>query len=159
MVIDADGLNNLARVKIDLSQHAGERVFTPHPGEFQRLAGQKFSLRREMEDFAVEFARRNRCVVLLKGQHSLVTDGIRSYLNGTGNEGMATAGAGDVLTGIIASMIGQKMECFDSTQVGCYLHGLAADLYAEQNLPASLIATDLIDFLPKAMARLAEQTT
>ena len=83
--------------------------------------------------------------MVLKGPQTLVTDGERSYNNESGNEGMATAGAGDVLTGIIASFIGQKVEPFEAAKSGCYVHGMAGDIYIEEYAAASLIATDLID--------------
>ena len=154
VIVDADGLNNLADSGADLSKHAGPRILTPHEGEFLRLVNVESKGRTELEELAVRMAREMQIVVLLKGPRTLVTDGQKTYRNKTGNEGMATAGAGDVLTGIIASLIGQKMDCFDAAEVGTYLHGLAGDLYAEKTNSASMLATDLINRLPKAMAEL-----
>lgn len=162
VVLDADAINCLAAgraegaSRTDLTQHAGARIFTPHPVEFERLTGRKFKRRAEMEDYAIETARRTEAVVVLKGPKSLVTDGTRIYRNQTGNQGMATGGSGDVLTGMIASLVGQKMTAFESAQNSCYLHGLAGDVYAEQSSAASLIATDLIEQLPAAMERLSK---
>ena len=158
VVLDADAINNLVDGNVDWAEHAADRILTPHPGEFCRIAGQQFDNRSDMEEEAIDFARRMGLVVLLKGPKTLVTNGERQYRNETGNAGMATAGSGDVLTGIITSLIGQKMNAFDSTQIGAYLHGLSGDIYAEQLHSASLVATDLIDCLPEAMNRLAEQT-
>lgn len=158
VVLDADAINNLVDSKIDWAAHAGERILTPHPGEFSRVAGQDFEKRSDMEEFAIDFARRMQLNLLLKGPKTLVTNGERHYRNSSGNAGMATAGSGDVLTGVIASLIGQKMDSFDSAQIGAYVHGLAGDIYSELNHSASLIATDLIDHLPDAFNRLAEFT-
>ena len=155
LVVDADGINNLVDAKVDLAKHVGPRVLTPHQGEFVRLSGRKFIRRSEMDEHAIVMARRNEVTILLKGPRSLVTNGTKKYWNESGNAGMATAGAGDVLTGIVASLIGQKMDVFASTQNGCYLHGLAGDLFAENSCSASLIATDLIEYLPDAINKLA----
>ena len=154
MIVDADGLNNLAESGADLAKHEGPRILTPHEGEFLRLVDVGSSNRSELEKHAGRFARESKTVVLLKGPKTLVTDGERIYHNKSGNVGMATAGSGDVLTGIISSLIGQKMDVFESAEVGCYLHGLAGDLYAERTNSASMVATDLIDELPRAMAEL-----
>ncbi len=158
VVVDADGINNLVDANIDWSIHAGDRIMTPHPGEFSRMVGETAHRRSEMELQATEMARRSQVVILLKGHRSHVTNGERSHRNETGNAGMATAGSGDVLTGIIASLIGQKMDVFESAAIASHLHGLAADAYSESQHSASLIATDLIEFLPAAMAELAEQS-
>ena len=156
IVLDADAINNLVDSKIDWAAHTGERILTPHPGEFSRIADQSFEKRIEMEEYAIDFARRTGVNLLLKGPRTLVTNGERHYRNSSGNAGMATAGSGDVLTGVIASLIGQKMDAFDSAQIGAYVHGLAGDIYSELNHSASLIATDLIDYLPDALRRLEE---
>ncbi len=93
-----------------------------------------------------------RCgiVVVLKGHRTLVTDGARQTINTTGNPGMATGGTGDVLTGLIAALVGQHLGPFDAARLGAYLHGLAGDLAAEELGEASLIASDLVQYLPKA---------
>lgn len=159
MIVDADALNNLAEANVGLSKHQGPRVLTPHEGEFLRLTHGQTEMsgnsRSELEQQALRLARENNLVVVLKGPRTFVTDGERKYQNRSGNEGMATAGSGDVLTGTIASMIGQKIEVFEAAEVGCYLHGLAGDIFAESQANASaLMATDLLEFLPKAMAEL-----
>ena len=152
IVLDADGLNNLADQPEALRHHAGPVVVTPHPGEFGRLlgigAGDVQANRREL---AVRFARDRRVSVVLKGHGTLVTDGQCLYVNSTGNPGMATAGSGDVLTGIIAALIGQGLDPFGAARLGVYLHGLAGDLAAAVVGEVSLIATDLIDYLPRAI--------
>ncbi len=93
-------------------------------------------------------------VVLLKGVNTVVTDGRRIYVNNTGNPGMATGGAGDVLTGVIAALIGQKLPAFEAAQLGAYVHGLAGDIARDQNGEISLIAGDLVDSLPDAFYHL-----
>ncbi len=152
MVIDADGLNALTGQTEKLADAVGVRVITPHPGEFSRLVGvDTKTVQAKREELAVDFARRMKCIVVLKGHQTIVTDGERVYLNATGNPGMATGGSGDVLTGLLAALLGQKLEPFDAVQLAVYLHGLAGDHARDQIGEASLIATDLIDFLPAAM--------
>ena len=148
LVVDADGLNALAN---QTSVAFGtQSILTPHPGEFQRLAGREFPDRKSMETAATAFAESRQVVVVLKGHRTLVTDGNRVHHNSTGNPGMATGGSGDVLTGIIVALLGQGLEPFDAAALGCHLHGLAGDLAAQQIGEVSLIATDIIDYLPEA---------
>lgn len=152
LVLDADGLNAWARLPHD-AEGLGRQaplICTPHPGEMRRL-DPRVPLCREQQ--AAEFAQRRNCTVVLKGQATVVTDGKRLYRNTTGNPGMGTGGSGDVLTGLIAALLGQGLEPFSAAQLGVYLHGLAGDLAAERIGEVSLIATDLIDFLPEAFLR------
>jgi NAD(P)H-hydrate epimerase len=158
-VLDADGLNLLARTGRPRPRSDAELVLTPHPGEFQRLA-QPLGIRQRPTDLdtradaAAELARAHRGTVLLKGRHTVVTDGDRLYVNQTGNPALATAGSGDVLTGLIAALIAQGMTGFDAAVLGAHLHGLAADRWAGQHGPRGLRAPDLADALPGAFARL-----
>ena len=149
MVIDADGLNALAADRDVLARPGGPRVLTPHPGEFARLIGQKLEA-SQRQAAAVELAARCGIVVVLKGHRTLITDGHRQAINNTGNPGMATGGTGDVLTGLITALWCQGLQPFDAARLGVYLHGLAGDLAAEELGQVSLIASDLIRFLPKA---------
>lgn len=151
IVVDADGLNALADEVFDLSVHAGQRILTPHPGEFQRLTQTKFTNRSDLEQAATEMAKAERVVVVLKGNQTFVTDGVHEYRNDTGNPGMATAGSGDVLTGMITSLIGQGLGAFQASCLGVYLHGVAGDFAAESKGQTSLIATDLIELVPAAI--------
>jgi NAD(P)H-hydrate repair Nnr-like enzyme with NAD(P)H-hydrate dehydratase domain len=98
-------------------------------------------------------ARSTGAVVLLKGHRTVITDGHRFAVNTTGNPAMATAGSGDVLTGVIASLIGQKFSAIDAAVLGAHLHGMAGDLAAEAIGPAGIVATDIISQLPQALAR------
>jgi len=156
MVVDADGLNLLASLS-DPGTYPADRVaFTPHPGEAARLLktkglsmepAQDASARRAM---AIALHQAYGATIVLKGSGTIVTNGTRIYVNETGNAGMATGGAGDVLTGMIAALIGQGMEVFEAAILGAYLHGLAGDFAAGELGRWSLTALDLIEFLPEA---------
>jgi len=153
MVVDADGLNALATQPDVLGDHAAPRILTPHPGEFARLTGRKLAEkpgRDEQEEAAVELAARANVIVVLKGRYTLVTDGSDRYKNTTGNPGMATGGSGDVLTGLITALTGQGLSPYDAARLGVYLHGLAGDFAASEHGEVSMIASDLVDFLPDA---------
>lgn len=150
MVVDADALNALAQQPEILSQAAGPRVLTPHPGEFGRLTGRDSIPLDERETLAIQFAARTGVVLVLKGHHTVITDGQRIALNTTGNPGMATGGTGDILTGIITALVGQKLAPYEAARLGCHVHGLAGDLAASELGEISLIASDLIKFLPTA---------
>lgn len=152
MVVDADGLYHLAETK---PPFAGPKVYTPHTGEMARLIGRDVAWVNDHRDEAVD-----EClaiyggVVVLKGHRSIVaTNGERIY-NETGNAGMATAGSGDVLTGIITALLAQGLNCFQAARLGVYIHGLAGDLAALHKSKWGLIASDLIDYLPEAFLRL-----
>ncbi len=153
MIVDADGLNVLADAEIDLTAHEGQRILTPHPGEFQRLAGTKITNRTEMEQAAKRLADSANVIMVLKGSCTYVTDGLRQYRNATGNPGMATAGSGDVLTGVITSLVGQGLPAFDAAVLGVYIHGIAGDFAAEAIGETSLIATDIVESLPVAFKK------
>jgi len=150
MVCDADALNALATAREALGQHAGPRILTPHPGEFARLVGQDYPA-EERAVAAQELAGRCHAVVVLKGHRTFVTDGRRHWHNSTGNPGMATGGSGDSLTGLVTALACQHLEPYDAARLGVYLHGLAGDLAASELGTASLIASDIIKFLPAAM--------
>ena len=150
-VIDADGLNAFADQAADFAKAEAPRVLTPHVGEAARLLGARTAqVLADRENCAVELARRTQAVVVLKGPGSLVTDGVRLYCNDTGNPGMATAGSGDVLTGTIASLLAQGMPAFEGAVLGVHLHGLAGDLAALELGEHGMIASDILDRLPRA---------
>ena len=153
IVIDADGLNTLASAGPWRANRPSQVVVTPHAGEMRRLlagAGLKKDV-GDREGCARALADATNSVVTLKGAGTVVTDGQRTYINRTGHSGMATAGAGDVLTGVIASLIGQGMPTFEAAVLGVYLHGLAGDLAGERLGCVSIIATDLVDALAEAV--------
>src|SRR5439155_18212461 len=149
MVIDADGLNALAAVDDGLSQPAGPRILTPHPGEFARLAKTPTDAQPTRDDQiaqAKQLAAQHKIVILLKGHRTIITDGSRLAENTTGNPGMATGGTGDVLTGVITALVCQKLSPFDAAVLGAHVHGLAGDLAAAELGQVSLIASDLVHF-------------
>lgn len=150
-VFDADALNALSARPQVLRRPGGPRILTPHPGEFQRLIGATTRLPRdELERQAVRLAGEAGIVVLLKGHHTLVTDGRRQAHNTTGNPGMATGGTGDVLTGLTTALLCQHLTPFDAARLAAHLHGLAGDLAAEEQGQVSMIASDLLRWLPAA---------
>ena len=156
-VLDADALNNLAGQTDILATLRRPVILTPHPGEFSRLTGRPTEeIQADRETHALAFAGSARnLVVVLKGSETIVTDGRRLYTNTTGNPGMATGGAGDVLTGVIAALIAQKLDPFDAAVLGVYAHGLAGDIARDQNGEVGLIAGDIVDSLADAFHHLA----
>ena len=151
-VVDADALTVLAGELQVLSDTKADLILTPHPGEFERLSGVKPSNKiHERIASARKFAIEHQTMLVLKGSPTVVADinGI-VYVNSTGNNGMATGGSGDVLSGIIGSLLAQGMNSIDAAVAGVYLHGLAGDYAADELGVRSLIASDIIDFLPEA---------
>jgi ADP-dependent NAD(P)H-hydrate dehydratase len=155
LLIDADGLNNLAGIKDWPAKLKAEVILTPHPGEMKRLWAGLFreQLPSERQQQAIQLSQKTKTVVALKGAGTVVTDGEQAYINKTGNPGMATAGSGDVLTGVITALIGQGLSNFDATMLGVYIHGLAGDIAAEKTGQVSLIATDIADALCDAFIK------
>jgi len=155
LLIDGDGLNNLSRLTGWPKKRRADLVLTPHPGEMKRLGSGLFreEMPQDRQQTASQIAQVTQAVTILKGAGTVVTDGQRVYVNTTGNPGMATAGAGDILTGVTTALMGQGLSSFDATVLGVYVHGLAGDLAAAQLGQVSLIATDIIDFLPEAFQR------
>jgi len=152
LIVDADGLNNLAGMKKWHKKLKANLILTPHPGEMKRLWSGLFReiLPAERREQAEILAKETGTIVALKGAGTVVTDGEKIYTNTTGNPGMATAGSGDVLTGVITALLGQGLNNFDATVLGVYIHGLAGDIAAKKLGQVSLIATDIIDALPEA---------
>jgi len=155
LVIDADGLNNLCRIKDWPLKLRANLILTPHPGEIKRLWSSVFRERlpSERQQQAGQLAQNSKTIVVLKGAGTVVTDGQRVYINETGNPGMATAGSGDVLTGVITALIGQGLTDFDAAVLGVYIHGLAGDIAAEKAGQISLMTTDIIESLPEAFMK------
>jgi ADP-dependent NAD(P)H-hydrate dehydratase len=155
LVIDADGLNNLAKIKNWPALLKAKLILTPHPGEFKRLWSGllREELPAERQAQAVQLSQRTNAVVVLKGAGTVVTDGEKVHVNKTGNPGMATAGSGDILTGVITALLGQGLSDFDAAVLGVYIHGLAGDIAAEKVGQVSLMTTDIIDSLPDAFLK------
>lgn len=150
-IIDADGINALVN-NTDIIGKMRSVILTPHAAEMARLlktTPTKIQFNRL--DNALEASRRLKSIVVLKGYKTIVTDGENVYVNNTGNPGMATAGSGDVLTGMIASFVAQKFSPFEASQLAVYLHGLAGDIAARRFTEHSLIATDIMDYIPETI--------
>lgn len=164
MVLDADALNILANHRDSLPVAAGPRIFTPHPGEMSRLIGVSIE---EIQDNRVQIARkacelysqeRTDCVMVLKGAGTIITSSSGlTYINTSGNPGMATGGMGDVLTGIIAGLICQGLSCESAAAAGVYLHGIAGDfLYDKQGFGYS--AVELEGNIPRSISQVLNDT-
>jgi NAD(P)H-hydrate epimerase len=153
LLIDADGLNAVAQLGIaHLHRANGPLVLTPHPGEMSRLLGiDTTAVNADRISSARRLAEEGRVTALLKGNHSVIASpsGV-IHINSTGNPGMATAGMGDVLSGIAGSLLGQKLAPFDALSLGVFIHGLAGDLLAQRIGPVGLLAGELADELPGA---------
>ncbi|MCH8823061.1 MAG: NAD(P)H-hydrate dehydratase [Planctomycetes bacterium] len=163
LVIDADAINALAAVPNFFEELAAPAIFTPHPGEYRRIAS---ALNLEVDpideqsriEAAKQLAQRLGCVVVLKGAGTVITDGIEASVNTTGNVALATAGTGDVLTGIIAGLVSQfftgdsaSLSLYDCARLGVYIHGLAADRWAKRSGESGLLANDLLVEIPLVM--------
>ncbi len=159
LVIDADAINMLAGHLDVLTRNSTTKVLTPHPGEMARITGRsKQTIEQDRKRVAVNFAVKYNCALLLKGHATVVasSDG-KSYINKTGNPGMATAGSGDVLTGMIAAFLGQGMSGFDAAKWGAFLHGKAGDFAAQKKSRAAMIAADIIDNIPEAIKEVLKE--
>ncbi|MDY6206598.1 MAG: NAD(P)H-hydrate dehydratase [Prevotella sp.] len=157
IVIDADAINILANHRAWIQQLPKEIIMTPHPKEFERLDGNHSNGDYERLSKARDMAKTLHAYILLKGHYSaLCLPNGNIVFNSTGNSGMATAGSGDVLTGIITALLARGYKREDACLLGMYLHGLAGDLAAEELGKESLIAGDIIDYLPKAFRKLEE---
>jgi NAD(P)H-hydrate epimerase len=158
LVIDADALNALAGNLKSLrlrAKKSGSTVVTPHPGEMGRLLHRgAATVQRDRKAIARKFACDYNVTVVLKGYQTIVADyRAHCYINKTGNPGMATAGSGDVLSGVIAAFLGQKLDAFSAAKYAVYLHGVAGDLAAKEKTQLGLVASDIIDKIPEAIKR------
>lgn len=178
LVIDADALNALAQVRNFHGDFRAHTILTPHPGEYRRLAETLGIARdptsaKDRADAASEMAQRLGCVVVLKGHETVTSDGLNTHVNDTGNVALATAGTGDILTGLIAGLVAQHFKpnlgtgsrqitteqrggltLYDCARLGVHFHGLAADRWAKQHGNAGMLATDLLSLIPDAMIEL-----
>ena len=156
LVLDADGLNAFQGHTGLLKYCKKRAVLTPHPGEFIRLFGGKLSAEDQGRGTrACQLAERFGVFMVLKGHHTIVASPEGEiYLNRTGNPGMATGGTGDILTGILAALLGQNFSFWDAARFGVYLHGLAGDLAKRKTGEVSLTASDILNCLPEAIQRM-----
>lgn len=148
VVVDADGISLLSGHMDILRGRREPTVLTPHDGEFARVGG---AIGEDRMASAAEFARENRCVLLLKGHQTCVTDGKTGYRNRTGNAGMAVGGSGDVLAGMIAGLLGQGMSPLEGAACAAWLHGAAGDLCAWELGQRAMLPTDMLDALPRLL--------
>ena len=148
VVLDADGINVLRAHKDILRGRTGTTILTPHDGEFRRIGGMIGSDRAES---AADLARELGCIVLLKGHETVITDGTICYCNHTGNPGMAVGGSGDVLAGMIVSLVGQGIAPLEAAACGAWLHGAAGDLSASEIGQYGMLPTDMLQVLPRLL--------
>lgn len=148
VVVDADGINLLSGHMDILRGRSAPTVITPHAGEFQRFTGAVITSRRQQ---SAELARKLGIVVVLKGHHTVITDGCAGYINPSGNPGMAVGGSGDVLAGMITALIGQGLTPLDASAVGVWLHGTAGDICAREIGQYGMLPTDMLQVLPRLM--------
>ena len=153
VILDADGLNAFAGDLEALQKLKLKLIITPHPGEMARLWGRRIEeIQPERQKITQETAQLLQCVVVLKGHQTVVVEGGgASYINNTGNPGMASGGTGDVLTGMIAGLAAQGLASYNAAVAGVYLHGLAGDLAAKEKGAYGLIASDLVEKIPYAI--------
>jgi NAD(P)H-hydrate epimerase len=155
LVVDADAINLVARNSALQEMLPPGSILTPHPKEFDRLAGNSANSFERLQK-AVEWAVRFQSYVVLKGANTAIcTPDRQCYFNPTGNPGMATAGSGDVLTGIILGLLAQSYSPLAAALVGVFLHGLSGDIAADQNSQESLIASDIIEHLGSAFKKIS----
>lgn len=148
VVVDADGINLISKHKHILRDRIAPTILTPHDGEFRRLGGMISANRVECASL---LAQDLGCIVLLKGHRTVITDGLRCYVNHTGNAGMATGGSGDVLAGIIVSLLGQGLDPLKAAACGAWLHGRAGDLCAEEIGQYGMLPQDMVNVLPRLL--------
>ena len=148
VVLDADGINVMARHKDILRGRTAPTILTPHDGEFARLGG---VIGEDRVPSARSLARDLNAIVLLKGHETVITDGAEVYVNHTGNPGMAVGGSGDVLSGIIVSLLGQAIAPLEAAACGAWLHGAAGDLCAREIGQYGMLPTDMVETLPRLL--------
>ncbi len=158
-VLDADGLNALSQLANWTSMNQGALVLTPHPGELQRLTGVHAADRAGQIQAAMELSKAAKCVIVVKGAPTVVVNGAQTWENQTGNPGMATGGCGDVLTGIIATLLGQQLSPWDAARLAVHLHGAAGDLAAHRLGEIGMTARDVLQEVPQAFQNYLNEPT
>jgi NAD(P)H-hydrate epimerase len=151
LIIDGGAFSAIGSDVMIIRKRQSPTIITPHPGEMGRITGKTSDqIQAKRRDFATKYAKLSGAVVALKGHDTLVTNGAEVYVNQSGNPGMATAGSGDVLCGVIAALAGQGMAPLEAAKLGVFLHGLAGDLGVAEKGMHGLIASDMIENLPAA---------
>ena len=148
VVLDADGINVMGEHKDILRGRQAPTILTPHDGEFARLGG---NIGTDRMATAASMAKELGCILLLKGHRTCITDGENHYINCTGNPGMAVGGSGDLLSGILVSLLGQGLAPLEAAAVGAWLHGAAGDICAEELGQYGMLPTDMLRVLPRLM--------
>ena len=163
LVIDADGLNILAELDNNstiltplpnplLKERKGTIIITPHPLEAARLLGMKLEdILSDLEGSAIKLCKKYNCITVLKTHRTIICNGNEIFINQHGNSALAKAGSGDVLAGIIAGLLAQKMEATEAAKLGVYLHSRAGEIASEELSEYSVLASDLPQYLPKAI--------
>lgn len=147
IVIDADAINIMA--ELNYNKTVPNSIFTPHPKELSRLLNVSLDeILQNREKYARITSQKYDCITVLKGKDTIVTDGDNIYINTTGSSALSKAGTGDVLTGIISGLLSQHLSCLDAAILGVYLHGRAGDLAESDLSKYSVLASDVIDYLP-----------
>ncbi|MGB7344747.1 MAG: NAD(P)H-hydrate dehydratase [Pirellulaceae bacterium] len=149
-IMDADALNAIAMANWT-DRLGGELVLTPHPGELERLTGVASSNREGQIAAATELSQQTGSVIVVKGGPTVVVSSRETWTNDTGNPGMATAGSGDVLTGVITSLLGQGLSTWDAARLGVWIHGLAGDLAAQKYSQLGMTCREILSELPQAV--------
>ena len=147
VVLDADGINLIAGHKDIVRGRTNPTILTPHAGEFGRLGGNP----EERTVAAEAMAKDLGCILLLKGHHTVITDGGTTYINTTGNPGMAVGGSGDMLAGIITALLGQGIAPLEAAACGAWLHGAAGDICAAEIGQYGMLPTDMLNVLPRLL--------
>lgn len=147
VILDADGINLLAGHTDILRGRQADTILTPHPGEFARIGGDP----GRRINSALALAKELNSIILLKGHRTVITDGDTVYINPTGNPGMAVGGCGDILAGMITSLVGQKLPSLEAAACGAWLHGRAGDLCAENLGQYGMLPSDMLSVLPRLM--------
>lgn len=148
VVLDADGINLISSHKNVLRDRTSPTILTPHEGEFSRLGGDQNLPRQEGTEY---LARDLGAIIVRKGHNTVITDGEFTYINPTGNPGMAVGGSGDVLAGMVVSLIGQKIKPLDAAACATWLHGAAGDICAKEIGQYGMLPSDLLQVLPRLM--------
>lgn len=146
VVLDADGINLICKHKNVLRGRTYPTIITPHAGEFARIFG---TLPTDRVENARQLSKDLGVIVLLKGHNTVITDGVNTYVNTTGNPGMAVGGSGDVLSGMIVSLLGQKITPLEAAACAAWLHGAAGDLCAAEIGQYGMLPTDMLNALPR----------
>jgi NAD(P)H-hydrate epimerase len=148
VVVDADGINLLAKHMDILRERHAPTILTPHAGEFVRIGGDN---KADRVSETLRFAMKYGCILLLKGHETVISDGKETYVNQTGNPGMAVGGSGDVLSCIIVSLLGQGIEPLTAAACGAWLHGKAGDLCAAEIGQYGMLPSDMVEVLPRLL--------